>query len=985
MKRTVSRITGISLLLAAIFACLPASAQYYSWGADAPSFRWKNIDASSYRVIYPDTLEHVAMRAARYIGSVQPYISHGFRYGALPRMPFVVHPENFRSNGLTMWMPKRIEYLAIPDVSDFSMPWHKHLAAHEYRHTVQYNNLNRGVVRVLSWFLGQQGSTVGLLFLPLWTLEGDAVMFETQVSTYGRGLQPSFTLTYRALGREVLARRNPDKWFCGSYRDFVPNHYNLGYQLVSYSYERYGDSLWSDVGRYGVRNPYVFFTVHTALKKYAGTTVNRLFRETFTELNDLWAAADTVADSGRRISPPAKFFTQYEHPQYLPDGRILSLKDDLAHAQRFVATDVSDGSERLLRHTGAVSTRPANDGRRVWWTEYRRSKLFEERVNSRLCFMDLDNGKRGTVPRLRNAFYPTLAGDTLAWIEYRADGRYLLAVAADGDPTGEVCRTPMPLDAEIHGLAWDDVTDRFYLLVTDDSGMWIGEVEAGGSLSHVTDGAYITLSNLRAGGGRLYFGSIASGKDEAHMVDLRDRMQWRISESRYGAFSPTQSPDGGTIAMTQYARDGYHLAVQSVGEEGLYEVPQSNIPMNAVNPPRRKWDVVNLDTVRFTAADSARIERQYGTKRLRRALRMFDVHSWMPVSVDIFNAVDEHSTPVNLGATVLSQNLLSTTQAYASYGWNRNEGSMVSAGMRYNGLGVRLSADFKYGGAQQVYSVAVADKNENIEEQPAPPLDRYWSLSAGASLPLLFDCGYHVRQLSLSAVWNYSNGMIANIDRLRFDSETGVAENLPSIGYTRGVHKLSFVAGFSDNVRMAYRDFLPRWGYAAVAEYAVNPTNRLFSDMVSLYARAYLPGVALHHSLSVAAAWQTSVGGWRRNGAPLLGFKSSRLIPEGYSSADITADNYTAVSGMYRLPVWYPEGGIPAVLYVSRVRLGAGFEYASFDYAGGVRRLWSYGLEAALDMNLLRMPAAGSTTLTLKLFRTRDGRTSFSAGFGLPF
>ena len=980
---SIPRVGTVFLLLAALVVCRPASAQYYSWGADAPSFRWRSLGGNSFRVIYPDTLGHVARQSAYYISAVQPDISHGFRFGAIPDMPFVMHPENFQSNGLTMWMPKRIEYLAIPDVSDFSMPWHKHLTAHEYRHAVQYNNLNRGVVRVLSWFLGQQGSTVGLLFLPLWVLEGDAVMFETQTSTYGRGLQPSFTLTYRALGREVLARRNPDKWFCGSFRDFVPNHYNLGYQLVSYSYERYGDSLWSDVGRYGVRNPYVFFTVHTALKKYAGTTVNRLFRDTFSELNDLWAAADTVSDSGRRISPPAKYYTHYEYPQYMPDGRILSLKYDLAHAPRFVMTDASDGSEQPLRHTGLVSTRPVSDGRRIWWTEYRRSRLFEERVNSRLCFMEPENGKIRTVPRLRNVLYPTPAGDSLAWIEYRIDGRYLLAVAPDGDPAKPARRVLLPPDAEIHGLAWDDVVRRFYVLVTDDSGMWIAEAGADGTLSHVTDGAYITLSNLRAGGGKLYFGSIASGKDEAHVIELRDGVQHRITESRYGAFYPSPSSDGGTIVMAQYARDGYHLAEQSVDEARLYEVPQSNVPVNAVNPPRRKWDVVNLDTVNYAVADTA--ATSYPTKRFRRASRMFNLHSWMPVSIDVFGAVDEHSTPINLGATVLSQNLLSTMQAYASYGWSVDEGSMVMTGLRYNGLGVRLSADFKYGGAQQVYSVAVADKDENIEEQPLPPLDRYWSLGAGVSLPLLFDCGYHVRQLSLSAGWNYSNGMVARIDRLQFDSQTGAATNLPSIGYTRGVHKLSFGAGFSDNVRMAYRDFLPRWGYAAVAEYAVNPTNRLFSDMISLYARAYLPGVAPHHSLSVAAAWQTSVGGRRSNGAPLLGFKSSRLIPEGYSTADIVADNYTAVSGMYRLPVWYPEGGIPAVLYVSRVRLGAGFAYASFDYAGSVSRLWSYGVEAALDMNLLRLPAAGSTTLTLKLFRTRHGRTVFSAGFGLPF
>lgn len=68
--------------------------------------------------------------------------------------------------------------------------------------------------------------------------------------------------------------------------------------------------------------------------------------------------------------------------------------------------------------------------------------------------------------------------------------------------------------SEIHGLAWDDATRGYYVIVTDDSGMWLGRIDGDG-VHPVTEGAYITLSNLRAGGGRLYFGSIASGRDEA--------------------------------------------------------------------------------------------------------------------------------------------------------------------------------------------------------------------------------------------------------------------------------------------------------------------------------------------------------------------------------------------------------------------------------------------------------------------------------------
>ena len=109
----------------------------------------------------------LAHRTLYYIQAVRPTITHGFSHPPL-KIPFVLHTENFQSNGLVMWMPKRIEFLTTPSVDSYSMPWVKQLVAHEYRHAVQYNNLNRGLIRILSYLIGQQGSTVGLLFMPLW-------------------------------------------------------------------------------------------------------------------------------------------------------------------------------------------------------------------------------------------------------------------------------------------------------------------------------------------------------------------------------------------------------------------------------------------------------------------------------------------------------------------------------------------------------------------------------------------------------------------------------------------------------------------------------------------------------------------------------------------------------------------------------------------------------------------------------------------------
>ena len=187
----------------------------------------------------------------------------------------------------------------------------------------------------------------------------------------------------------------------------------------------------------------------------------------------------------------------------------------------------------------------------------------------------------------------------------------------------------------------------------------------------------------------------------------------------------------------------------------------------------------------------------------------------------------------------MSQNLLSNTEAFAFYGWNRDEGSLVKAGLRYDGWGVRLGFSASYGGNRIVYGLGAH----------APETAKYHSFDVSASLPLLFQRGYHTRRLTLSANWNYSNGKVADLGAIRWDENGGIA-NIDAIGYRDGLHKLSFSVSYYEQVRMAYRDFLPRFGWQLLANCSFNPTNDDFSKLLAAYGQIYLPGFAPHHSLN---------------------------------------------------------------------------------------------------------------------------------------
>ena len=827
------KIKYLILTVLAALAFQHSTAQYYSWGADPLGLKWMKGSTPNVDVIYPKSTSQIGHTTLYFADRLNPYISYGYELPAL-NFPFVIHPENMKSNGLVMWLPKRVEFLSSPSIGGDSMPWLKQLVAHEYRHSVQYNNLNVGAVKVLSYILGQQSSTIGLIFMPLWMIEGDATLFETQASTFGRGRQPRFTLEFRAMGDIVGKYRNSDKFFCGSYRDFIPDHYQMGYQMVRYGNELAGEQMANRVAHYGPRHPWTIIAQNRRMRRLFGFTPHQLFQKTFDHLTDFWAEQPVEPNSSNILSTPrTKSYTTYSHPQAIGQNDILLLKENLDRPSHFVMLNKETGHEKRLCYTGDVSTRPIYDQtqQRVWWTEYRRSTMFQERVRSTLCYMDLDKLKPRSVRSRSNILYPT-PDDTggLAWIEYNPNGIYSFHYRG-GDKQEQTSQ--LPFGQEIHSLAWDDLSRRFYCIVTGDEGMWIATISEQREIEPLTRPAYITLSNLRAANGRLYFGSIASGRDEIHCYDIASGKEYQLTTSRHGSFDAAPAGDG-EIVLTTYDSMGYHPAIQRE-DKLLREVAYSALPKEVVNPPFERWDVINLDTIRIAQADTAAMASPLKIKRYRKGLTLFKFHSWAPLSYDPFALSEEGNISMNVGATVMTQNLLSSMQGFFTYGYSATEGSIWKGSLRYYGLGPTISLNATYGGSQNIYPIYIYNTEEHKFDFPlAPNRGRYYSVGADITFPIMLQHGYHTRRLIAAAGWNYSNGLVANTGRLSFN---GNISNVAKIGYKEGLHLTSFTLGFQDLVRLAHRDFAPRWGVVAQATYAINPANGSFSDLLALYGK----------------------------------------------------------------------------------------------------------------------------------------------------
>ncbi|NJM16755.1 MAG: hypothetical protein HC896_16525, partial [Bacteroidales bacterium] len=138
------------------------------------------------------------------------------------------------SNGFSALAPWRIELYSCPPPDNIPQDWQRHLLVHELRHSVQLNHLNQGLTRVNRFLFGEAGWGISAAGLPLWYLEGDAVYTETNLLGTGRGSTASFLKGFKAITLEPPGPYTYQKAYFGSFKDFVPDHYQLGYYMVSH-------------------------------------------------------------------------------------------------------------------------------------------------------------------------------------------------------------------------------------------------------------------------------------------------------------------------------------------------------------------------------------------------------------------------------------------------------------------------------------------------------------------------------------------------------------------------------------------------------------------------------------------------------------------------------------------------------------------------------------------------------------------------------
>ncbi len=930
--RRPDKITrNIFLILFFYLTSTPSYSQFYEYGQDPGSLRWTHFSSEHYQLIYPRGIDSLAMSFADKLEYYYPHqaeiMDHKHK-----RLPVVIHNESSFSNGIFVWAPKRLEVFSNPDPNGYPQDWMSQLAIHEGRHAFQVSKLNQGTTRALSFVAGEQAIGLVTGFLPLWYLEGDAVDAETRFSNSGRGRLPSFEMGMKAILAENGDSYPFSKALLGSYKDFIPNHYELGYLMVRYGRRTYGPNFWNDLEDYAARKPYLLAPAYYSMKKYGVRSKKLLYDSTMKFFGEHWNASylnRPVQEVRSWSNTNDRSYTNYHFPQWVSDSLFLVLKTGIDRIPEFVLIDNAGNEERIFR-PGSMNTGRFSYNRNLlvgdeWVPDIR----WSNRKYSEIRIYDIRTRKVKSLGAGTRYYTPALSksGEQIVCIEQNTDHTFFLVIL---DLQGNVkLKARPPANQYLQHPQWMELDSALVLTLTDDSGEYLYSYslmdQQWRSLYY---SGYNDISYPCTRGKDVYFSSTLSGIDNIYRFDLAEKTLFQVSQAAFGAFEPSVNPGTGEISFSDYHSGGYRAVSIQAG-------PGTVVPPEHYVKNTEQIDAGFTQKERIIIDGSKDlIKGRYDPSPYRKLFHSINIHSWLPLYFDYLNpeaALTPEELPVKIGASLLTQNLLSTVTGMLGYEY-KEKMHYIHSGIRLKGRFPILDMNINYGGLPSVYKINQAD---NISVDP----DRL-SFNANIYIPLRLNTGKYITYLQPLFAYAYSSDIFPNEG---------------NNGYVTGVSSMNYRFFASSYLRKSRKDILPRLGFSAYAGYRHAPFNSYnFGNLFNTGLSLYLPGPIKHQSFRLRYSLQIQQ-------AERYLFNNDIPLPRGIK--DIRGLEMRLYSADYTFPLIYPDLGLDPVLYLKRVRGNIWCDYmkgisimiSEPQRAIEDRNYLSYGADLLFDFHVFRV------------------------------
>jgi len=911
-----------------------AVAQYYVLGDDPGGIHWKQINTPNFQIIFPTEFEIKAQRMAYLLE--KSYLFAGKTLQHQPaKISVILHTSTVRSNGFVAWAPARVELFTTPFQDIYAQDWLEQLAIHEFRHVVQIDKIDKELPAILRIILGEQAAALAIgLYLPFWFLEGDAVATETALSHSGRGRVPSFEMELKAQSIEKGVY-SYDKAYLGSYRDYVPDYYQLGYQMVAGIRSKYGSESWSKVLAQVAHKPLSLNPFSAGIKRVTGMNLTTAYDTIFNSLKKSWSAKDNASDMSEfeMITKPERGYVSYQYPYPLSDSTCFSVKYSMDNLTRFVIIS-ANGMEKNIFTPGSLFEESITCGHgKVLWFESKPDIRWTHREFSLLRILNLSNGAILEHKYSEKIYAPCLSvdGKHLAAIKVDQNNKCSIVLLSPG--SGKIEKeTSLAKDLFILTPSWSDDNATLIAVVLGQEGKSLAKIDPfTGAIEILMPYTYNELKRPVMRGNWVYFTGSIEGIDDVYTLNLKSKETYRITKSRFGVRDVQTTPDGKNFIYCNYTSDGFKVVKSHLQ-------PFNFTALDSVTSFHYKLADKLLSQEKGIAGFSVKDTVTCQSEKYSKFNHLFNFHSWAPVHIDLAN---DQITP---GLSLMSQNKLST--------------AITQLGYDYSGISKtgKWVAEFDYTGFFPVFKL----KGDYGREK-----SQYFEINTTRN-PVTHSVSKDTQMVSFSYKILNINGIVNIPLNLSHGTWNRLVQPEFQLGYTQvwqdrltpfsnGNYLLLTSRLYAYNTKqLSLRDLQSAIGQIIDLNYHSSPTEKGNSYPVwTAEGTLYFPGLVRHQGFRIYSGYQHKQS---------TGNSSTDYIfyPRGY--LNLQNSRLFCLKSDYILPVFYPDWSLGKLTYLKRISLRIFYDqaWATVPVTNQVNDYYRFafgsaGAEWTADCNFLRL------------------------------
>jgi len=877
-----------------------AAAQYYVLGDDPGGIHWKQINTPYFQIIYPTEFEIKAQRMAFVLEKIYLFAGNTLQHQPA-KISVILHTSTVRSNGFVAWAPARVELFTTPFQDIYAQDWLEQLAIHEFRHVVQIDKIDKELPAILRNILGEQAAALAIgFYLPFWFLEGDAVATETALSHSGRGRVPSFEMELKAQSIEK-GIYSYDKAYLGSYRDYVPDYYQLGYQMVAGVRSKYGSESWSKVLTQVAHKPLSLNPFSAGIKRVTGMSLTAIYDTIFKSLKKNWAAEDKASGKTEfeMITKPEQGYVSYQYPYPLSDSTCFSVKYSMDNLTRFVIIG-SNGREKTIFTPGSLFEESITcSNSKVLWIESKPDIRWAHREFSLLRILNLNIGAIHEHKYSEKIYAPCLSvdGKHLAAVKVDQNNRCSIVLLSPG--SGKIEKeTSLAKDLFIFTPSWSDDNTVLIAVVLGKEGKSLAKIDPfTGAVDILMPYTYNELKRPVMRGNWVYFTGSIEGVDDVYTLNLKSGETCRITKSRFGVRDVQPTLDGRNLIYCNYTSDGYKVVKAHLQ-------PFNFTVLDSVKSFHYKLADRLLSQEKGVVEFSVKDTVFYKSMRYSKFNHLFNFHSWAPVHIDLAN---DQITP---GLSLMSQNKLSTAITQLGYDYSAiSKTGKWLAEFDYTGFFpvFKLKGDFGREKSQYLEINTTRNPVSHMVSKDTQMVSfsyKILNINGIVNVPLNLSRGTWNRlvqpefQIGYTQVWQDRLTPFSNSNYLLLTSRL----------YAYNTKQLSL------------RDLQPAIGQIIDLNYHSSPKENGDSYPVwTAEGTLYFPGLMRHHGLRIYSGYQHKQSS---------GNSSTDYIfyPRGY--LNLQNSQLFCLKSDYILPVFYPDWSLGKLTYFKRIALKIFYDQA---------------------------------------------------------